>query len=554
MRYRFEHLELDTATRELRAADRVVDVQPQVFDVLAHLVEHRDRLVRKDELLDAVWGTQFVTESALTTRIKEARQAVGDDGRAQRVIKTVHGHGYRFVADVRLDEGSLARAAASPVPVVEIGTMPRTRYASSDGLSIAYQVFGDGPALVIVAGFTTNIELMWEHPGIAETLRRLSTFARVVAFDKRGTGLSDRLPVDAAPTLEDRADDLRVVMDAADVERATVLGSSEGGALAMVFAAAHPDRVERLVLHNTWVRGDLAERLDDPFALVEDRWGTGRVYGMVAPGIASTATGREFLARYERGSATPRTARRLAELISEIDLAPVLSSIAVPTLVLHSRDDAAVPLEQGEQLAAEIPGARLSVQPGQEHYIFSGDTTGTTRAVQEFMFGTPASPTNRLRVLATVVFVDIVDSTDALHRLGDARFADLLDSFDALSRRCIDAEHGEHVKSTGDGFVALFDGPARAVRAACAVRDAAGSLGVQVTAGVHTSEIERRDDDVAGIGVHVASRVESVAGPGAVWTTSTVRDLAAGSGIRFEARGEHTLKGFDQPWPLFEVA
>jgi pimeloyl-ACP methyl ester carboxylesterase len=554
MRYRFEDFELDTATRELRAGDRVVEVQPQVFDVLAHLVDHRDRLVRKDELLDAVWGTQFVTESALTTRIKEARQAIGDDGRAQRVIKTVHGHGYRFVVDVRLDEDTPSRAAAGSVPVVEIGAIPRTRYASSNDLSIAYQVFGDGPALVIVAGFTTNIELMWEHPGIAETLRRLSTFARVVVFDKRGTGLSDRLPADAAPTLEHRADDLRVVMDAAGVDRATVVGSSEGGALAMVFAAANPDRVERLVLHNTWVRGDLADRFDDPSALVEDQWGSGGVYAVVAPAMASSPTGREFLARYERGSGTPGTARRLVELIGEIDVASVLSSIAVPTLVLHARDDGVVPLEQGEELAAGIPGARLAVLPGEEHYLFSGDTTAITRAVEEFMLGTPASPTTRRRVLATVVFVDIVDSTDVLHRLGDARFADLLDSFDALSRRCITAERGEHVKSKGDGFVALFDGPARAVHAACAMRDAAGSLGVQVTAGLHTSEIERRDDDVAGIGVHVASRVESVAGPGAVWTTSTVRDLAAGSGIRFEPRGEHTLKGFDQPWPLFEVA
>jgi pimeloyl-ACP methyl ester carboxylesterase/DNA-binding winged helix-turn-helix (wHTH) protein len=553
MRYRFGEVVLDTDRRELHAADRVVELQPQVFDVLVHLVEHRERVVRKEELLDAVWGSQFVTESALTTRIKEARRAVGDDGQAQRVIRTVHGHGYRFVADVHLDEMARGRGTAPDVPVVEIGKLPRTRYATSDGLSIAYQVFGDGPALVFIAGFTTNVELMWEHSGVAETLRRLGRFARVVVFDKRGTGLSDRLAADAAPTLEQRADDLRVVMDATGVDSATVLGSSEGGALAMVFAATHPERVERLVLHNTWVTGDIAERFEDVFERAQEHWGKGVVYRTVAPAIASTPTGRDFLARYERGSATPRTARRFLELIGEIDVAPVLPTISVPTLVMYVRDDTVVPFRQGEQLAEGIPDARLTVLPGSDHYLLSGDTTPIIEAVEEFMLGVPAARATSDRVLATVLYVDIVDSTELLRRIGDVRFADLLDNFDAVAHRCVNAERGEHVKSTGDGFVALFDGPARAARAACAVRDAVVSLGVQVTAGLHTSEVERRGHDITGIGVHIASRVEEAAGPGEIWATSTVRDLAAGSGIRFEARGQHTLKGFDQPFPLHEV-
>jgi pimeloyl-ACP methyl ester carboxylesterase/DNA-binding winged helix-turn-helix (wHTH) protein len=556
MRYRFDELVLDTDRRELHAADRVAELQPQVFDVLVHLVENRDRVVHKEELLDVVWGSQFVTESALTTRIKEARRAVGDDGQAQRVIRTVRGHGYRFVADTRIDEldETARRSGAAPdVPVVEIDKPPRTRYATSDGLSIAYQVFGDGPALVFIAGFTTNVELMWEHPGVADTLRRLGCFARVVVFDKRGTGLSDRLAVDAAPTLEQRADDLRVVMEATGVDRATVLGSSEGGALAMVFAATHPERVERLALHDTWVTGDMAERFEDVFERVQEHWGKGVVYGTVAPAIASTPTGREFLARYERGSATPRIARQFLELIGEIDVASVLPTISAPTLVMHARNDTVVPFRQGEQLAEGIPGARLIVLPGSDHYLLSGDTTAIVSALEEFMLGVPAARAAPVRVLATVLFVDIVDSTELLRRIGDSRFADLLDNFDAITQRCVNAERGEHVKSTGDGFVALFDGPARAARAACAVRDAALSLGVRVTAGLHTSEVERRARDVTGIGVHIASRVEKVADPGEVWATSTVRDLAAGSGIRFEERGHHTLKGFDQPFPLYEV-
>jgi len=554
MRYRFDEVVLDTDRRELRVAGRVVEVQGQVFDVLVHLVENRDRVVRKEELLDTVWGSQFVTESALTTRIKEARRAVGDDGRAQRRIKTVHGHGYRFIADVHPEEITPAPRTASDVPVVEIGRIPRTRYANNDGLSIAYQVFGDGPALVFIAGFTTNIELMWEQPGIAETLRRLSCFARVVVFDKRGTGLSDRLAVETAPTLEQRADDLRVVMDATGVNRATVLGSSEGGALSIVFAATHPDRVERLALHNTWVTGDISERFDNLLERVQEHWGKGTVYRTVAPTIASTPTGREFLARYERGSATPRAARQFVELITEIEIAPILSSISVPTLVMHARDDPVVPLRQGEQLAEGIPGARLTVLPGSDHYLLSGDTTAIVRTLQEFMLGVPASRASPLRVLATVLVVDIVDPTEVLRRIGDARFADLLDDFDVVAHRCVDAERGEHVRSTSDGFVALFDGPARAARAACAMRDAALSLGVHVTAGLHTSEIERRANDVTGIGVHIASHVNQAAPPGEVWATSTVRDLAAGSGIRFDARGEHTMPGLDRPLPLHKVA
>jgi len=554
MRYRFDELVLDTDRRDLHAADRLVELQPQVFDVLVHLVENRDRVVRKSELLDAVWGSQFVSESALTTRIKEARRAVADDGQAQRVIRTVHGHGYRFVADVQLDEVAPMPGPPSDVPVVEISRVPRTRYATSDSLSIAYQVFGDGPALVFIAGFTTNVELMWEQPGIAATLRRLEGFARVLVFDKRGTGLSDRLAADMVPTLEQRADDLRVVMDAAGVERATVLGSSEGGALAMMFAATYPDRVERLALHNTWVKGDIADRFDDIFEVVHKHWGKGVVYRTVAPAIASTATGREFLARYERGSATPRTARQFVELIGAIDIAAVLPSITVPTLVIHARDDPVVPLAQGQQLAEGIPGARLTVLPGADHYLLSGDTTMIVRAIEEFMHGVPASRPSPVRVLATVLSVDIVDSTEVLRRLGDARFADLLDDFDAVAHRCVTTERGEHLKPTGDGFIALFDGPARAARAACAVRDAAVSLGLQVAAGLHTSEVERRAHHVTGIGVHIANRVREAATPGQVWATGTVRDLSAGSGIRFEPRGRHTLHGFDQPFPLHEVA
>src|SRR6266511_5633316 len=315
MRYSFGGVELDTDTYELRSGDRLVDVEPQVFDVLAHLLAHRGRVVTKEELLDTIWGDRFVSESALTTRIRQARQAVGDDGQAQRVIKTVHGRGYRFVASV--DELAPGRDVVADAP---LDPVPATRYVVNDGASIAYQVFGEGPDLVLIEGFTTNVEVQWEHPAIARFLRRLGSFCRVAVLDKRGTGLSERLGRGEAPPLEQRADDVRAVMDAVGMERATVFGSSEGGSLSILLAAAHPERVERLVLHGTWARHPWLDDPDRPeFAAVERLWGTGRAYALLADSMARTAAGRRFLGRFERQAATPGTARRLVELMSAID-------------------------------------------------------------------------------------------------------------------------------------------------------------------------------------------------------------------------------------------
>jgi pimeloyl-ACP methyl ester carboxylesterase/DNA-binding winged helix-turn-helix (wHTH) protein len=572
VRYRFGGHTLDTATLELRRGGEVVDVQPQVFDVLRVLIENRDRVVPKAELLDTVWGTQFVTESAITTRIKEVRQALGDDGRSQRLVKTVHGRGYRFVADVTedLDDRGTTRAApsedaagvaavvgahppASDAPLAPVpGQLPPTRYATSDGLSIAYQAFGEGPALVLIAGFATNVELQWEHPAIASALRQLGKRCRVVILDKRGVGLSDRLAADEAPSLERRADDLRAVMDDAGVDRATIFGSSEGGALAMVFAAAHPERTERLILHGTWASHQhpvITPRLLD---WAERLWGKGRVYRALAPTIGSTATGQTFLARYERQSATPRTARRLLELLAATDVSSVVGAVATPTLVIHRRDDPSVPLSFAEDLTARIRGARLLVLPGRDHFLFSGDTSPIVEAVHDFVVGTPAA-TTRDRLLAAVLFVDIVGSVGEANRRGDEGMAALIDAFDDIARHCVAAERGCIVKTLGDGFLATFDGPARAVRAACAVRDAVAGLGIEVRAGVHTAEIERRGDDVAGIGVAIASRVADRAEDGTVWVSRTVTDLVAGSGLRFAPRGDHTLAGIAEPWALYEA-
>jgi DNA-binding winged helix-turn-helix (wHTH) protein/class 3 adenylate cyclase len=532
MDYRFADRVLDTDTVELRDSAGVVEIEPQVFEVLRYLLEHRERVVSKEELLDRVWGDRFVSESALTTRIKQVRQAVGDDGRAQGVIKTVHGRGYRFVAPV------VEGGAPEQPPITE---MPRTQYAEADGAHIAYQTFGEGPDLVLIAGFATNVEVQWEHPAIAELLRALGSICRVTVLDKRGVGLSDRLSIEDPPPVEVRAADLGAVMDAAGVARATVLGSSEAGSLAIIFAATHPERVERLVLYGSWAKPYVG-RVESDLEGVARYWGTGGVYAAIAPRLAADKAGRRFLARFERQSATPRTAVALREEMARTDVSGVLGSISVPTLVLHRRHDDWVPYEYAEALASGIPGARLQLLEGRDRHLFAAEPGPMRDAIEEFMKGSPPSPAPSARVLATVLVVDLVDATPAsLRSLHE-------------SARPVLAEHrGDVVVTTGDGVVATFDGPGRAVHAACALCDAATSLDLRVRAGLHTAEIERRGDDIAGLGVDIASRVAEAAGPGEIWVSRTVTDLVAGAGIEFEDGGLHSLRGLDQPWTLCTV-
>jgi pimeloyl-ACP methyl ester carboxylesterase len=493
-----------------------------------------------------------VSESALTTRIKQARRAVGDSGREQRVVRTYHGRGYRFVAAIDDPEAS---AEPGPAPsagrgVASMERAPRTHYAESHGASIAYQTFGDGPDLALIAGFATNVEAQWDHPAITDFLRRLGRIARVTVLDKRGVGLSDRLPHDSVPPLETRADDLAAVLDAAGIEHATVLGSSEGGSLGAVFAAAHPERVDGLILHSTWVTGpDFSRGTPSDLDLVVERWGTGRVYAYLGPTLAADPAGREIMARYERQSATPRAARHLLEIIGHIDIGGILGAIAVPTLVLHRAGDRVVPPAHGRHLAACIPGARLVMLDGADHYLFSGETTPMLAAIEEFMTGTRSPPGGRERVLATVAFVDVV-ADESLPRERGPR-SRLLDRFKALAEAEVGRERGHIVRTTRSGVVATFDGPGRAVRAATALRATVRPLELEVRAGVHTAEIQVRGDDIAGVGVEIAARVADTAGPGEVWVSRTVTDLVAGTGLRFEARGEHALAGVDEPWQLF---
>jgi class 3 adenylate cyclase len=410
-------------------------------------------------------------------------------------------------------------------------------------------VVGEGPNdLVFIPGYVSNVELQWEHPAMASFYWRLASFSRLIVFDKRGTGLSDRVLGNQIPTLEERMDDVRIVMDAAESERATLFGISEGGPLALLFAASHPERVERLVLGNSYAhrfRDDIPELAE----FAREHWGSGASFKALTPSWTDPED-RRFLARYERLSATPDVAAELLRLCGDIDVRAVLPTITAPTRVVHRKDDDIVALSYAEELAAKIPGAELVVLDGQDHLVYVNPKP-ILDAVEEFVTGArPVAPAVSERVLTTVLFADVVESTTAAERLGDRAWTDVLARFYEVARSEADQHRGVIVSTTGDGLLATFDGPARAVRFGRALHASVAGLGLSLRVGVHTAEVERLGDDIAGVGVHIASRVTEAAAPGEVWVTRTVRDLVAGAGLDFESRGAHRFKGISEPWEL----
>ncbi len=434
--------------------------------------------------------------------------------------------------------------------------LPTTRYAKSGDVHIAYQVFGDGPIdLVYTPGFVSHLENLWDQPDLARWLLRLARFARVVMFDKRGTGLSDR--TGELPSFDQRMDDLRAVMDAVGIERAALFGVSEGGPLTALFAATHPDRCRAMVLYGTFARFaswvPTAERLQAMLDYIDRDWGSGRIAQRFAPSRQDDPAFRQWMGRFERLGASPAAAMALMQMNSQIDITEVLPSIRVPTLILHRTSDPVVSVEGGRLLAERIPGARYVELPGIDHFVFIGDSTAQIGdLVEEFLTGSRAA-VDIDRALATVLFTDIVGSTARAEQLGDQRWRGLLDGHHAAARREFARFRGKEVKSLGDGFLATFDGPARAIRCASAISEAVRALGIEVRAGLHTGEIEAGEDDVRGIAVHIAARVAALAGPGEVLVSRTVRDLVAGSGIRFLERGRHALHGLQEPVELYAV-
>jgi pimeloyl-ACP methyl ester carboxylesterase len=438
---------------------------------------------------------------------------------------------------------------------------PETRYAKSGDVNLAYQVVGEGPLdLVYVPGWISNVELMWEEPAHAHVLGRLSGFSRLILFDKRGTGLSDPVPLDRLPTLEQRMDDVRAVMDAAGSDRAAVFGFSEGGQMSALFAATYPERTVALALYGTFAKriwspdypwAPKPDARDEELAALERNWGTRMDLDQLAPSESEAFKSR--LAAYFRRSASPGTGVALMRMNTQHDIREILPSIRVPTLVLHRRDDVDVKVEEGRWIASRIPGAKYVELSGDAHTLWGGDTDEIVDEVEEFLTG--VRPARELdRVLATVLFTDLVGSTERAAELGDRGWSELLSAHDAAVRRELERFRGREVDTAGDGFLATFDGPARAVRCAVAVREAVRGLGLELRAGVHTGECELDGDKVRGIAVHTGARVASLAEPGEVLVSSTVKDLVAGSGIEFEDRGTHELKGVPGEWRVFAVA
>jgi class 3 adenylate cyclase/alpha-beta hydrolase superfamily lysophospholipase len=443
--------------------------------------------------------------------------------------------------------------------------VPETRYAKTeDGVHIAYQVSGHGPSDVMFSPeWITHCEALWEHPHFHAALRRTASMARLILFDKRGIGLSDRVAATEVPSLETWVDDLGAVLDAAGSERPVLLGMGHGGALAMLFAATYPERTGGLILLNTYAR--LIQGPDYPYGYppeVEDfvvskteaEWGaTGWVVDHLGPSIANDHSVKEWFRRMERLACTPGIGAAMQRAVFHQDVRDVLPAIHAPTLVLHVVGNHHVRVEHGRYLARHIEGARYVELPGEDHWFTCGESAEPAYAELAAFLGAVPGATDTDRVLTTLVFSDVVQSTALANELGDRRWHELLDRLDDLAARQVERFRGRVVKSTGDGHLAAFDGAGRAVRCARVIVDGARALGLTMRSGVHTGEVELRGDDVAGIAVHLAQRVQSLAQPDEVLVSRTVVDLVAGSGIEFKDRGKHELKGAPGTWKLFAV-
>ena len=445
--------------------------------------------------------------------------------------------------------------------------IPAIRYADSDGVSVAYQVFGEGPVdLVWVPGYVSNLEFTWQHTLTARFAQRLGSFARVIAFDKRGTGLSDRVSADYIPDLETRMDDVRAVMDAAGSERAVIFGISEGGPMSALFAATYPARTIALIMYGASPRYAWAPDFpsgytdEDSERYIEDirsGWGSremaaDEIASWMAPNLAGDPGAIDWMMSFLRLGASPGAAIALEVMNQQIDVRSILPTIQVPTLVVHREGDRDIRVP-GSYITERIPGSTLKVLPGEDHGPWFGDAEALLGTIESFVKDVRNDEADLDRVLATVLFTDIVGSTAKAAELGDRRWRELLDDHHRRIRGLLARYRGREVDTAGDGFLATFDGPARAIRCATAAVGSVRDLGIEIRAGLHTGECEMVDDKVRGIAVHIGARVGALARPSEVLVSQTVKDLVAGSGLTFEDAGEHELKGAPDRWHLYRV-
>jgi len=431
-----------------------------------------------------------------------------------------------------------------------------TRYARKNDISIAYQVFGGGNIdLVFVPGFISHIDNYWDEPNLARWLRRLGSFCRVLMFDKQGTGLSDRNG--KLPGMDERMDDVRAVMDAQGIEKASLFGISEGGSLATLFAAHHPDRTQALILYGAFAQFTswfpTQESLEDLFDYIDKAWGSGESLPMFAPTMKDDAAFKQWWGKFEKLGGSPGAVKELMRMNSQIDITDILPSVNVPTLVIHRKNDVTVSCKGGRLLAERIPNARYIELPGTDHLPMVGENSDQIiDEIAKFLTG-KWRPVDTERILATVLFTDIVDSTRLAAEIGDRQWRDMLEHHHTMVRRELGRYRGREVDTAGDGFFATFDGPARAIHCARAIRDVVSGSGIQMRAGLHTGECEMIGGKIGGIAVHIGSRVMHEASPGEILVSGTVKDLVAGSGLTFQDLGKHMLKGIPDKWRLFKV-
>ncbi|HSS21319.1 MAG TPA: alpha/beta fold hydrolase [Pyrinomonadaceae bacterium] len=606
--YVFGVFRIDVTERVLFNQKGPVTLTPKAFDTLLVLVENSGHVIGKKELMEQVWPDSFVEENNLAQNISILRKALGDG--ETPFIETVPKRGYRFVADVSEardsdadlivhertrtrviieretsdDEpeggrGSLPRSVERAPALIEVTANepaatttsgsefsllrpPETQYARSGDVNIAYQVIGDAPLdLVFVMGWVSHLEYFWREPNFARFLLRLASFARLILFDKRGTGLSDRVPINELPTLEQRMDDVRAVMDAVGSERAALCGVSEGGPMCSLFAATYPEKTLALVMIGTYAKriwdvdypwAPTAEHRQHFFDEMRENWGGPVGLEERAPSMANDPEFRKWWATYLRMGASPGAALALTQMNAEIDVRPVLPLIHVPTLVIHRSEDLCLKVEEGRYVADRIPGAKYVELPGRDHLPFVGDQDTMLDEVEEFLTGVrhTLEPDT---VLATVLFTGIVDSQTHAERLGENRWSELKERLRAHIRKEIEWFRGREIDMIGDRPLAIFDGPARAIRCAIAISEYASRLGVQMRSGLHTGECEMVEGKVRGVAPDVGSCIASTALPGEVLVSGTVKDLVAGSGITFAEKGLHQLEGCPGEWRLFAV-
>ncbi|HEX5733897.1 MAG TPA: alpha/beta fold hydrolase [Blastocatellia bacterium] len=558
--FEFGPYRLDPAARLLLRGEERVSIPPKALDLLVELINNRGRMVGKEELMQIIWPDTFVEQANLTVTISLVRKVLGERQDGGQYIETMPRRGYRFAAPVREVSDHHADGLRTTPSLFVTRSAPETRYAKSGEVNIAYQVIGSGPIdLVFVMGWVSHLEYFWEEPSFARFLSRLASFSRLILFDKRGTGLSDPVPVNRLPTLEERMDDVRAVMNAVGSKRAVLVGVSEGGPLCSLFAATYPEKTSALVMIGTYAKR--IRDLDYPWAptrgereefyeQIERHWGGPVGLEERAPSMASDPRFRNWWATYLRMGASPGAARALTQMNAEIDVRHILPSVRVPTLVLHRSDDRCIKVEEGRYVAKRIPGAKFVEVEGVDHLPFVGDQDSIIDEIEEFITG-DRQHLGRDRVLATIMVAYINDLPSAENR--DGRRSDIADRFQAHVTKEIELFHGRVIETLGDRVMAAFDGPARAIRCASVINEVAARLGTRTRIGLHTGECDVLGESIGGVAVDMSVRVALKASTAEVLVSRTVKDLVAGSGFRFVERGLHSFDEASEKQELFAV-